>query len=203
MSKDKVPNVRIKYLQCFPDLMKKMNKSKETENYFEAMNILSLLKEDLDLDVSEVIQIINIPNQMAYRAEIEMLKFPPDIAAIDEEEKIKLQFEKEQLELEKIELGRLKSDFVEEEKTRKLDDDDKMDFVNSILNSISTKKVKRYNTTTGFKFNNKVLLNSSLAKDKSFLSSKTLDFKKQNILKRQVLFILLEGIHLLHPFQTN
>jgi hypothetical protein len=42
--------------------MKKMNKSKETENYFEAMNILSLLKEDLDLDVSEVIQIINIPN---------------------------------------------------------------------------------------------------------------------------------------------
>jgi hypothetical protein len=39
-----------------------MNKSKETENYFEAMNILSLLKEDLDLDVSEVIQIINIPN---------------------------------------------------------------------------------------------------------------------------------------------
>jgi energy-converting hydrogenase A subunit M len=62
MSKDKVPNVRIKYLQCFPDLMKKMNKSKETENYFEAMNILSLLKEDLDLDVSEVIQIINIPN---------------------------------------------------------------------------------------------------------------------------------------------
>lgn len=88
------------------------------------------------------------------------------------------------MELEKIELGRLKSDFVEEEKTRKLDDDDKMDFVNSILNSISTKKVKRYNTTTGFKFNNKVLLNSSLAKDKSFLSSKTLDFKKQNILKR-------------------